>query len=137
MAQTQRVVARPLKILVVDDDRDMVATLKVILGDEGHEVWGAYRAGDAKIAFERFKPDVVLLDIGLPDGSGFAIAQEIRERSDRACPLLIGLTGLYSEGPERISSKAAGLHHCLTKPFVVEQLLELISPRAPRSTAVT
>jgi DNA-binding response OmpR family regulator len=136
MEQTQHVVAGSrLRILVVDDDRDMVATLEVLLGDEGHEVCGVYRVGDAKIAFEHFKPDVVLLDIGLPDGSGFAIAQEIRERSDRVCPLLIGLTGIYSEGPERTLSRAAGLHHFLTKPFAVEDLLELIRPRARRSAA--
>jgi DNA-binding response OmpR family regulator len=136
MEQTQPVVAASrLRILVVDDDRDMVATLKVLLSDEGHEVCGVYRVGDAKMAFEHFKPDVVLLDIGLPDGSGFAIAQEIRERSDRACPLLIGLTGLYSEGPERTLSRAAGLHHFLTKPFAVEHLLELIRPRTSHSNA--
>lgn len=136
MAQTQPVVTgRRLRILVVDDDRDMVATLEAILGHEGHEVRGVYRVGDAKIAFEHFEPDVVLLDIGLPDGSGFTIAQEIRERSDRACPLLIGLTGLYSDGPERTSSGAVGLHHFLTKPFVVEHLLDLIRPRAQRSNA--
>jgi DNA-binding response OmpR family regulator len=136
MAQTQPVLAgHRLKILIVDDDRDMVATLKVILRDEGHDVWGVFGVGDAKIAFEHFKPDVVLLDIGLPDGSGFAIAHEIRERSDRPCPLLIGLTGLYSDGPERTFSEAAGLHHFLTKPFVVEHLLELIRPRAQRSNA--
>lgn len=130
MPQTQRVVARRLKILVVDDDQDMVATLKVLLGDEGHEVWGVYRVGDAKIAFEHFKPDVVLLDIGLPDGSGFTLAQEMRERTDRACPLLIGITGLYRDGPERRLSGAVGLDHFLTKPFVVEHLLDVIRQRA-------
>jgi DNA-binding response OmpR family regulator len=130
MEQTQRVVAgRRLRILVVEDDRDMVATLKVLLRDEGHEVCGVNRVRDAKIAFEHFKPDVVLLDIGLPDGSGFAIAQEIRERSDRACPLLIGLTGLYSDGSARTLSAVAGLHHFLTKPFAVNHLLDLIRPR--------
>jgi two-component system, OmpR family, KDP operon response regulator KdpE len=113
----------------------MVTTLNVVLSDEGHEVCGVYRVGHAKIAYEHFNPDVVLLDIGLPDGSGFAIAQEIRERSDRACPLLIGLTGLYSDGPARTLSAVAGLHHFLTKPFVVEHLLELIRPLTHRSNA--
>lgn len=135
MAQTQPVAARRLRILIVDDDKDMVATLKVILGHEGHDVCGVYRVGDARIAFEHFEPDVVLLDIGLPDGSGFAIAQEIRERSDRACPLLIALTGLYSEGPERTLSAAIGLHHLLTKPFLMEHLLDLIRPRTQQSNA--
>jgi DNA-binding response OmpR family regulator len=136
MAQMQPVVAgRRLRILIVDDDRDMVATLKAILGHEGHEVWGVYRVGDAKIALEHFKPDVVLLDIGLPDGSGFTIAQEIRERADRVCPLLIGLTGLYSDGPERTSSEAVGLHHFLTKPFVIDHLLHLIRPLTQWSNA--
>ena len=135
MAQTQPVGARRLRILVVDDDRDMVSTLKVILGDEGHEVWGVYRVGDAKIAIEHFNPEVVILDVGLPDGSGFAIAQDIRERADRPQPLLIGLTGLYREGPERTLSEAVGLDHFLTKPFVIEHLLDLIRPRTQRSNA--
>jgi DNA-binding response OmpR family regulator len=66
---------------------------------------------------------------------GFTIAQEIRERSDRACPLLIGLTGLYSDGPERKLSEAVGLHHFLTKPFVMEHLLDLIKPRTQQRNA--
>jgi CheY-like chemotaxis protein len=94
--------ARRLRIMIVDDDPDAVATLKAIVVDEGHEPWGVYRAGDVKLAVEHFDPDVVLMDIGLPDGSGYSLAQEIRERYGPNRPMLIALTGLYTEGPGQV-----------------------------------
>lgn len=127
-------VARRLRIMIVDDDRDTVATLRTILADEGHEAWGVYRAGDVALAVEHFDPDVVLLDIGLPDGSGYALAHDIRtKRGPR--PMLIALTGLYKEGPDRSMSKAVGFDHYLTKPYVIDRLLDLVRPLATRSNA--
>lgn len=121
--------------MVVDDDRDAVTTLKTILGDEGHEVWGVYRAGDVTLGVEHFHPDVVLLDIGFPDGSGYALAQDIRTLCGRTRPMLIALTGLYREGPDKSFSKAIGFDHFVTKPYDVAQLLQLIQPLALRSNA--
>lgn len=128
-------VPRRLRIMVVDDDRDSVLTLKTILGEEGHEVWGVYRAGDVKLGVQHFDPDVVLLDIALPDGSGYAIAHDIRAQCGRARPMLIALTGLYREGPDKSMSRAVGFDHFITKPYDVGHLLKLIAPLAVRSNA--
>ena len=62
--------SRGLRILVVDDDRDLVLTLGTLLRQDGHIVEEAYRAQDAMRAGRDFDPDVVLVDIALPDGSG-------------------------------------------------------------------
>ena len=121
--------------MVVDDDRDSVVTLKTILGEEGHEVWGVYRAGDVKLGVQHFDPDVVLLDIGLPDGSGYAIAHDIRVLCGRTRPMLIALTGLYREGADKSMSKAMGFDHFITKPYDINYLLKLIAPLALKSNA--
>ena len=120
--------------MIVDDDRDTVATLRTIFADEGHEAWGVYRAGDVSLAVEHFDPDVVLLDIALPDGSGYALAQDIRSKRGPR-PMLIALTGLYKAGPDKSMSKAVGFDHYVTKPYVIDHLLELIRPLAMRSNA--
>ena len=120
---------RRLRILVVDDDRDMVATLQTILSDEGHEVWGVYRAADVKVGLRQFDPDVVILDIGLPDGSGYSLAEEVRAGFGPNRPLLIAITGLYREDREKPVFKSIGFDHFLTKPFDVDVLLKLIEPR--------
>ena len=127
--------ARRLRIMIVDDDRDAVATLRTIFTDEGHEAWGVYRAGDVKLAMDHFDPDVVLLDIGLPDGSGYALAHDIRAERGPVRPMLIALTGLYMEGPDKSMSKAVGFDHYLTKPYSIDQLLDVIRPLAMRSNA--
>jgi DNA-binding response OmpR family regulator len=126
---------RSLRIMVVDDDRDMVLTLKTILRDEGHEVWGVYRAGDVQLGVKHFDPDVLMLDIALPDGSGYALADSIRAQCGRDRPMIIALTGLYREGPDKSISKSIGIDHFLTKPFATDRLLELITPLTLRSNA--
>ena len=120
---------RGLRVLVVDDDADMVVTLQTILRDEGHEVWGVYRAGDVKVGLKHFDPDVVILDIGLPDGSGYALAEEVRAEFGPHRPLLIAITGLYREDRDNPLFKSIGFDHFLTKPFVIEALLKMIEPR--------
>ena len=114
--------------MVVDDDRDTVLTLKEILRDEGHEVWGVYRAGDVPLGVKHYDPDVVMLDIALPDGSGYALADTIRAQCGRDRPMIIALSGLYRERSDKSVSKAIGIDHFLTKPFAIDHLLELIKP---------
>jgi DNA-binding response OmpR family regulator len=120
--------SRRLRILVVDDERDMVSTLATVLRDEGHLVEGVHRAQAAMPAVEDFDPDVVLLDIALPDGSGYAIAEHIRRRAGSGRPMLIALTGIYKRPPHDQLSRIVGCDHFLTKPFEIDQLLTLIAP---------
>ena len=127
---------RRLRVLVVDDDRDMVTTLQTILRDEGHEVWGVFRAADVKVGLKHFDPDVVILDIGLPDGSGYALAEEVRAQCGPHRPLLIAITGLYGEDRNNSLFKSIGFDHFLTKPFELNDLLRMIGPRRlPRAAA--
>jgi len=105
----------------------MVLTLATLLRDEGHQVEEAYRAQDVMPVVRRFDPHVMLLDIALPDGSGYAIAEHIRRRSGPQ-PMLIALTGIYKRPPHDQLSRVVGCDHFLTKPFEIDQLLKLIAP---------
>ena len=119
---------RTLRILVVDDDRDFVLTLGTLLRQDGHLVEEVYRAQDAMRAERDFDPDVVLIDIALPDGSGYAVAEQIRRHSGAQRPMLIALTGIYKRPPHDQLSQIVGCDHFLTKPFEIDQLLQLIAP---------
>jgi len=119
---------RSLRILIVDDEHDAVLMLMTLLRDEGHDVRGLYRAKEVAVAVKEFDPDVVLLDIALPDGSGYALAEDIRRRSGSKRPLLIALTGIYKRPPHDHLSRIVGCDHFLTKPFPIDDLLKLIAP---------
>ena len=120
--------SRKLRILVVDDERDLVITLATLLRDEGHVVDGAYSAQDALTTVKQFNPDVVLLDIALPDGSGYAVAEHIRRRYGDKRPMLIALTGVYARPPHDKLHRIVGCDHFLTKPFAIDEVLRLIAP---------
>lgn len=120
--------SRKLRIIIVDDERDTVLTLMTLLRDEGHETWGLHLAKDVMRGVKDYDPDVVLLDIALPDGSGYAIAEEIRRVCGSKRPMVIALTGLYKRPPHDRLSRIVGCDHFLTKPFEIDQLLKLIEP---------
>jgi DNA-binding response OmpR family regulator len=119
---------RQLRILVADDDRDSVLTLMMLLREEGHEVRGVYSGQQTlKVAFE-FEPHAVLLDIAMPDLSGWEVARQIRQRSTDKGPMLIGLSGEYKQGADRILSEIIGFDHYVLKPYDVNMLLGLLAP---------
>jgi DNA-binding response OmpR family regulator len=120
--------AMKLRIVVVDDDRDAVDMLSTLLQDEGHLVRAVYRAHDVMGAVKDFNPDVVLLDIALPDGSGYALADHIRRRYGDKRPMLIAVTGVYARPPHDRLHRIVGCDHFLTKPFAIAELLQLIEP---------
>ena len=120
--------ARRLRIIVVDDNPDEVLTLMALLHDAGHEVWGLYRAQEVMRAVTSFDPDAMLLDIALPGGSGYAVAEEIRRRFGPKRPMLIALSGLYKQPSHELLSDAAGSDHFLTKPFDFDESLRLLAP---------
>jgi CheY-like chemotaxis protein len=128
-AEKHRRPTRCLRIVVADDDRDAVLTLSTLLQQDGHEVLEVYR-GDAVIDLvRRYQPDVVLLDLGMPDVSGIEIARQLREQLRRACPLLIAVTGWKQEKAKELA-KLAGFHHYFTKPYSTEELRELLAALA-------
>jgi DNA-binding response OmpR family regulator len=119
-----------LRVLVVDDDPDAVITLITLLQHEGHQPRGLYRAQDVMAELKSFDPDVVLMDIALPDGSGYALVEQIRRRCGHMRPMVIALTGVYMRPPHDQLSHIVGCNHFLTKPFDPGQLLTLIAPLA-------
>ena len=124
---------RSLRILIADDERDTVLTLMMLLREEGHEVRGVYTGRQVLDAVRGFDPDVVLLDIAMPDLSGWEVARTIRTHTDGGRRTLIGISGEYKNSVDKLLSTVVGFDHYLLKPFDPRQLIALLAPlRAPR-----
>jgi CheY-like chemotaxis protein len=125
-AGTGRVRSRgPLRVLVVDDNVDSAEMLQVLLGSMGHDAQLAHDGKSAIAAAAAQKPQVVLLDIGLPDMDGYEVARQIRARQDGPMRL-IALTG-WSQDDTREKARDAGFDHHLTKPTEPDALERLLS----------
>jgi signal transduction histidine kinase len=118
--------ATPSRILVVDDLMASAETLMMLLEMEGFEVKVANEGMAAIRIAEDFKPDVVLLDIGLPGMNGFEVAHQLRSLPSARDALLIALTG-YGEAESRSRSAKAGFDFHMVKPADVNLLLSMIS----------
>ena len=113
------------KILVVDDNEDAAESLAALLSIHGHDTRMAHDGHDAVKQAERFRPDVVFLDIGMPTLDGHETAKLIRQQPWGKDIVLVALTG-WGQSEDRRRSKDAGFDHHLVKPAdpaVVEQLL--------------
>jgi two-component system CheB/CheR fusion protein len=125
LPRAAKTTAAQRRVLVVDDVVDIATSLALALELAGHEV---RQAGDAKQALaivDGFAPDVVILDIGLPDMDGYALARALRERPATADARLIAVSG-YGQEDDRDKSAAAGIDYHLAKPADLKELLGLI-----------
>jgi len=122
-------VSRPLRILVVDDNEDAAVMLAEVLQTVGHEVRMAMDAAEAIRVVRSFRPEVAILDIGLPVMDGYALALRLRGELGEATPRLIAVTG-YGQQHDRDRSSRSGFIAHLVKPVDVQQLLELVSSEA-------
>lgn len=125
-AQKKPNTARPLSILIADDEPDTVATLAAILGDEGHVVHTVTHGAFVMEAVRRFKPEVCILDIEMPGQSGFGLARDIVEEHERARPLLIAITGRWTNQTDRLLAKSVGFDRFFVKPADPQELLALL-----------
>ena len=117
---------RSLRILVADDEPDSVTALKLLLNDEGHDVIGLSKGAEVLRTVEEFRPDVVVLDIAMPDLSGYEIAKEIRKRHGQITPLLIAISGRYKQASDKMLGQIVGFDHYLLKPNEPNELLALL-----------
>lgn len=124
-------VPRRLRVLVVDDERDTVLTLVQLLRDEGHETRGLCKPGEVMAAMQAFDPDVVLVDIAMPEMSGWDVAREIRRRYGESRPLLIAISGLYKQSADQVLGQLAGFNHYVAKPYDPAVLLKLLYGEIP------
>jgi CheY-like chemotaxis protein len=122
---------RRRKVLLVDDNEPFAEALSGLLRVLGHDVHIAYEGSTALAALREFFPDIVLLDIALPDVSGYELARAIREDAALAGLILIAMTG-YGREQDRESTKAAGIDHHLTKPLDEDALIQLITAASSR-----
>jgi DNA-binding response OmpR family regulator len=108
-------------------------TLAELLTLHGHDVRTAFDGLEGLEEMDRFKPDVAILDIGMPKMNGYTVAKCIRERMDETQPLLIAVTG-WGQDEDRMRSKAAGFDHHLVKPVDPAELVGLICAPPPGRT---
>jgi signal transduction histidine kinase/CheY-like chemotaxis protein len=113
------------RVLVVDDNVDAAETLRMLLEMNGHEVRCAHEGTQAIELAMDFRPDVALLDIGLPRMDGFELARRLRARPEMRDTRLIALTG-YGQAEDRSRALAAGFDDHLTKPVDPNALEDLI-----------
>ncbi|ACG74265.1 integral membrane sensor hybrid histidine kinase [Anaeromyxobacter sp. K] len=118
--------AAPLRILVVDDNEDAAELLADVLAHAGHEVRVAGDGGRGLELAARFRPDVAILDIGLPVLDGYELAIQLRRRLGEAAPVVIGVSG-YGQPNDRARSAAAGFRHHFVKPADLEALLAAVA----------
>ena len=117
---------RRLRVLVVDDLPDTVMMLLALLRDEGYEAIGFSSGREALKRLEEFDPDVVISDIAMPSLNGWDLAREVRRVMGTSRPVLIGISGHYTGGADRVLAEIAGYNHYLTKPCDPKVLMELL-----------
>ena len=114
----------PLRVLVADDNADAAHLLSVLLEMAGHDVQKAKSGPEALWIVRGFRPAVAVLDIGMPEMSGYAVAEHIRAQPWGEEVTLIALTG--SRSPDEVERAfRAGFDHHFMKPVRVEHLLEM------------
>tara|TARA_R110002072_G_scaffold64203_3_gene159540 strand:- start:147458 stop:148150 length:693 start_codon:yes stop_codon:yes gene_type:complete len=108
------------KLLLVEDEINLGSTLQEFLETQKYEVHWAKNVKEAKVLFDQVKPKIVLLDIGLPDGSGLDLAKQWRaERSDFVFLFLSAL----NDPDTKVEGLEIGAHDYITKPFALKELL--------------
>jgi PAS domain S-box-containing protein len=116
---------KPRRVLIVDDNDDMREALGILLTQDGHEVRLANDGPSGLTAALTFRPDIGLLDVGLPGFDGYTLARSIRAHDEGKQIYLVALTG-YGQPEDRLRSKEAGFDELVVKPLDVNQLAVLI-----------
>ena len=122
-------VATARRVLIVDDIIDSAESLAELLGLWGHETQTAHSGATALDWARWFRPEVVLLDIGMPGMDGFEVARRLRQIPEMAGAVLVALTG-YGQTQDREATRAAGFNHHLVKPVDLDALRVLLENSA-------
>ncbi|MDR3633277.1 MAG: ATP-binding protein [Isosphaeraceae bacterium] len=120
---------RPLRVLVVDDNTDTAKSLTRLLRLSGHEAYVAHDGPSALDLAREERPEVFLIDIGLPGMTGYELAQHLR-REGFASATLIAISG-YGQEQDIQRSRDAGIDHHLVKPIDFDSLLALVARAHP------
>ena len=115
-----------LRVLVADDQPDVLATMSALLEMEGYEVRCVGDGTAAINAVREFRPDVCILDIAMPEQSGYAVAAELRMMYGSTGPLLIAISGQWIKASEKLLAVSVGFDHFIPKPAEPRQVLALL-----------
>jgi CheY-like chemotaxis protein len=121
----RRAAASALRILVADDSEDAAHTLATLLEISGYELHIAHDGEQALAVAESCRPDVVLLDIGMPKLNGYEVCRRFRECDWGRHMTVIALTG-WGQDQDRRRTAEAGFNHHLVKPADPVALLEML-----------
>jgi CheY-like chemotaxis protein len=113
------------RILIVDDNSDAAVSLAMLLTISGNDTHTAHDGVEAVNAFEQYRPEVILLDLGLPKLSGHEVCRRIRERPGGGDVVIIALTG-WGQESDRRKSQDAGFDGHLVKPIDYGALMDLL-----------
>jgi CheY-like chemotaxis protein len=114
------------RVLIVDDNIDTADSMAILLTTMGHEVRAAYNGASAVETAERFRPDVVFLDLGMPGLNGYETAHYIREEEWGKDTVVVAVTGWGTQADQQ-NSLDAGFDYHLTKPVDPEVLRRLVA----------
>lgn len=117
--------AQPLRVMVVDDNKDAAETLGMLLGTLGHEVRVLHDSAHALAAAAQEAFDVFVLDIGLPDMDGYTLAGRLRSQPGGRAATFVALTG-YGSAEDRQRGNEAGFDHYLVKPADLAELARVL-----------
>ena len=113
------------KILAIDDNIEFLGTLKDILEDKGYDVTTLADSMKAEHYIDKYTPDLLIIDVFMPERSGFNLVEDFNERGLYGSIPKIFLTCL-DDDVERMTARACGVAQYLTKPFQPEDLLDLV-----------
>jgi CheY-like chemotaxis protein len=122
-----------LRVLVVDDNVDAANVLKLLVQEAGHLVRMAHTGPTALAAALDYRPDVMLLDIGLPELDGFEVAKRIRQEPLLHDIVLVAMTG-YGQAKGRQRMQEAGFDHYLVKPADFEKVRQILAAVSEKAT---
>ena len=122
-------------VLVVDDNVDAAQVMAAVLELSGHEVGVAFDGPSGLQAAIDQRPDVILLDIGLPGLSGIEVAEGVRRQPTLERVVLVAMTG-YGQESDRKRSREAGFDHHLTKPADFAELEKILAASFETSARV-
>jgi DNA-binding response OmpR family regulator len=124
---------KPLRVLIADDEPDTAESLARVLQFDGHETCAAFDGPEVLQAARRFHPDVVILDIGMPQLSGYDAARALRARHRGI--VLIAVTG-FKQNTDKIFARMAGFDYHFGKPCDPRAIVELLATlrKAPPSS---
>jgi len=119
------------RVLVADDNVDSTQAISRLLQLQGHDVRCAFDGASALAVAQEFDPDLILLDISLPDINGYEVLRRLREQSPAARPFVAAVTG-FGQPEDHRRSREAGFDHHLVKPFGPDVLMAVLQSLGPR-----